>query len=354
MYIDRLCLGNSEISVLHIDEEFNEITHFLKYIKSMTSEKHQENETEAGIKLTTLDISTPSMSTLLGFNTFEITSVYEALVQTWIAPLPTRVPSRARIALEKLLRDIAAEICLASHALYLGPGLVASEENTEGVSTGVGPRFDLPMRRRPSAASLGKGKEKELERSSPALPSSQVSEDVGFLPPSPFQALPTPEPTPSLHSRSSVSSFAGSEAAASQRLQAFAKITPQPSLPSKMSNLLGQWQLGADPAFYNWEAAQQTADSEDESENQSRAKQRQRQRNDKRRKRHKEHTVGPSSQPSPKRLGGSQPQLAKDTQEDSQRIESLVTNSQVEPGRFGGRPTKVKKSKGKNRPAGFK
>lgn len=282
----------------------------------------------------------------------ELSSIYQDLILIWIVPLSRRIPSRTRVALEKVLRDMAGQICLASYAMRTTKG---EEDQNETESLEAGVRFVLPVRRRLSATNLGKGKERADAVSSPPPASLQMSEDAGFMPPSPFAALPTPEPTPSLRSRSSVSSLAGSEDPASQRLRAYASLTPQPVLPTKMSNLLGHWQVGVDPAKYDWEAAQQATVTEDESEDESQA--RLRQRAEKRRKRQRENTVGPSSQPTPKRLGGNQPrqgQTTRDTQGSSQQTERVVTMSQVEPGKFGGRHAKNKKVKVKARPAGFK
>ena len=302
-------------------------------------------------------ILTPPLQVGLGIRpTAELSSIYENLIQTWIVPLSRRIPGRVRIALEKSLRDMAGQICLASYTIRIDSGTSGQEENDQPESSGPGARFVLPVRRRTSATSLDKGKGRSDAGSSPPPASPQVSEDAGSKPASASIALPTPEPTPSLRSRRSHSSLTGTEDPASQRLRAYATLTPQPALPTKMSNLLSHWQVGADPATYDWEAAQQATtatDGDDELQN------RQRHRAEKRPKRQREQTVGPSSsQPAPKRLGGSQPQqgqVLQDAQQGgSQLTESVVTMSQVEPGRFGGRSAKRKKLKVKARPAGFK
>lgn len=301
-------------------------------------------------------VLTPTLQADLGIRDIaELSSIYESLIQTWIVPLSRRVPGRARIALEKLLRDMAGQICLASQAMRIDPGTRGDEEEDQPESLEAGTQFVLPVRRRTSATSLGKGKERSDTVSSPPPASSEMSEDAGFMPSSAFVTLPTPEPTPSLRSRSSVSSLTGSEDPASQRLRAYAGLKPQPALPAKLSNLLGQWQVGIDPAKYDWEAAQQATVTEAESEDES--QRRQRQQAEKRRKKHRENTVGPSSQPTPKRLGGTQSQQGqktRDMQGSSQQTDRVVTMSQIEPGKFGGRHAKSKKLKVKARPAGFK
>lgn len=301
-------------------------------------------------------ILTPTLQAGLGIqDAAELSLIYKSLVQTWIVPLSRRIPSRVRIVLEKLLRDMAGQMCLASYAMRVDTGPRGKEEKGQSESFEAGARFVLPVRRRTLASSLGKEKERSDAGSSPPPASSQMSEDAGFLPPFAPGALPTPEPTPSLRSRTSVSSLTGSEDPASQRLRAYTSLTPQPALPANMSSLLGHWQVGVDPAKYDWEAAQQATISDDESEDE--AQRGQSRRAEKRRKRQRENTIGPSSQPTPKRLGDSQAQQGQDppdVQGSSQQSERVVSMSQVEPGRFGGRLAKNKKSKVKARPAGFK
>ncbi|CAF9910222.1 MAG: hypothetical protein ALECFALPRED_006424 [Alectoria fallacina] len=350
-----LRIVDASISVLDIDKAFGDFVDFLDDIKGLSAEHENGLDADEGRQLVVSNLLTPNLQAGLGIrDTAKLSSIYETLIQTWIVPLSRRIPGRVRIALEKLLRDIAGQICLASCTMRIVTGTRGEEKNPpESLEAGV--RFALPVRRRISATDLGKGKERLDAVSSPPPASSQMSEDVGFMPSSSFAALPTPEPTPSLRSRSSVSSLAGSEDPASQRLRAYASLTPQPALPVKMLNLLGHWQVGVDPNKYDWEAAQQATITEGESEDESQA--RQRQRSEKRRKRRRENTVGPSSQPMPKRLGGSQPQQGqntRDTQGSSQQTERVVTMSQVEPGKFGGRHAKNKNLKVKARPAGFK
>ncbi|KAF6224199.1 hypothetical protein HO133_010774 [Letharia lupina] len=351
-----LRIVNASVSVLDLDKASGDFIDFLDDIKQLTSEYESGKNTDEERQLMVSTILTLTLRAGLGIrNTAELSSIYETLIQTWIVPLSRRIPGRVRIALEKLLRDMAGNICLASYAMHIGSGTRSKDDEDQTQSLEAGARFVLPVRRRTSATSLGKGKERSDAVPSPPSASSQMSEDAGFMPLSAFAALPTPEPTPSLRSRSSVSSLAGSEDPASQRLRVYASLTPQPALPEKLANLLGHWQVGGDPAKYDWEAAQQATVTEDESEYDSQG--RQRRRAEKRPKRQRENTVGPTSQPTPKRLGGSQPQQGQDTQDmqgSSQQTERVVTMSQVESGKFGGRPAKNRKMKVKARPAGFK
>ena len=340
--------------MLDLDKASGDFVDFLDDIKRLTSEHENSNDTNEGTQLIVSTILTPTLQAGLGFrDAAELSSIYENLIQTWIVPMSRHIPGRVRIALEKVLRDMAGQICLASYAVHIDLRRNGKEEEEEDQTEDweVGARYVLPVRRRTSATSLGKGKDRSDAVSSPLPASSQIAEDADSMPSSAFAALPTPEETPSLRSRSSVSSLASSEDPASQRLRAYVSLTPQPVLPTKISSFLDHWQIGVDPAGYDWEATQQTTVAEDESQT------RQHQRAEKRLKRQRDSTVGPSSQPTPKRLGGSQPQQGKDSQRmqsSSQQTERAITMSQVESGKFGGRHAKHKKAKDKKRPAGFK
>ena len=336
---------NTTISVVDIDKATANFTEFLEDASRIEDEEPKEDIGESK-RVVFSNISTHPMRNVLGLgDRIQLSTVYDSFIKAWIAPLSRSIPGRARIALEKLLRDLAAQICLASYEMRVVRETDFDEEAPPGDGTGAGAEFVLPVRRRVSATSLRKGEELAARSSSP-LASSQISQDVGFLPSSPLRALPTPEPTPSLRSKSS--SLAAAEDPASLRLKAYASLAPQPALPIKMSNLLNHWEVGADPANYDWEAAQQAFNDEDESENEARAKQRQR--SERRRKRQRQETIGASSQPPPKRLGGSQPQVAQETQGSSQPVDSMAIASQIEPGRFRGR---AKPKKKKKRTGGF-
>lgn len=345
--------------MLDLEKASGDFVDFLDDIKRLASEHESGDDNDGERQLKVSTILTPKLQAGLGFrDSTEIHSIYEHLIQTWIVPMSRQIPGRVRIALEKILRDIAGQICLASYAICIDVGSKGEEEEDHSENWEAGARFILPVRRRrTSATSLGKGKGKERSDAVPSPPpvSSQTSEDARFMPLSALPALPTPEPTPSLRSGSSVASLASSEDPASQRLRAYASLTPQPGLPAKMANLLGHWQVGVDPAKYDWEAVDQATVTEDGSGDES--QKRQHQRAAKRRKKLGETTVGPSAQPTSKRLGNSQPQqghVSYDLQGSSQQTERAVTMSQVEPGKFGGRHAKNKKLKVKGRPAGFK
>ena len=342
------CILNTTISVVDVDKSSAD---FIQLVEDISRVKDEGSEGEIGESKQAIvsSVSTPWMRNALKLgDRVQLSTVYDTLIEDWIASLSRGTPGRARIVLEKLLRNLAANISLAGYGMRVVKEVDLSEEAPPGDATVAGAKFVLPIRRMVSASSLKKGKEPAARSSSP-LASSQIPLDVGFRPSSPFRTLPTPEPTPSLRSKSSASSLAAAEDPASARLKAYASLAPQPALPIKMSNLLDHWEVGVDPTNYNWEAAQQAFNDEDQIENEAQAEQRQRAQ--RRRKRQRQDTFGASSQPPSKRLGGSQPQLAQETQFSSQPTESMIIASQIEPGPFGGRLAKPKKKKKKKQRA---
>ena len=290
---------------------------------------------------------TPDLWKLLGTNVDpEISNIYDGLIDSSIAPLSRNVPNRVRVAVDKILRHTSSQVLLASYAAR--QELSKQDENpTQDETSVAGTELILPVRGRVPASVSEERKRPAAGRSSSRVASSQLSEDGGFLPSSPIRALPTPEPTPSLRSQSSHSSVV-EEDGASQRLRKYVRLKSQPALPSRLSaNVLGHWQEGLDPSKYDWEAAQQAFANEDEEEpkaNTKEAKSRQ--------KRQRKQTFGPSSQPSPKRLNGSQPeQIQVNMQGSGQAGMSGVSGilSQPEAGRQG-----RSQSKGKQKQASGK
>jgi RNA polymerase I-specific transcription initiation factor RRN6 len=156
-------------------------------------------------------------------------------------------------------------------------------------------------------------------------------------------------------------------------------------IPPNVSKLLSHWQPGIDPSTYDWEATERVLQTEtpDETSQELREKERKKkERREKRQRREDEllraksqtssqsifaQPAFPRSSPGPM-FGGmassSQAPIPMSSQQPSQSqsqggvsggfggVYSVVPQSQVEPGRFGGRPDK-KKKKGKSRVSGF-
>ncbi|MCJ1275285.1 hypothetical protein MMC21_003086 [Puttea exsequens] len=270
-----------------------------------------------------------------------LSEVYDDLIDTWIVFLPAKIPGRARVALDKLLRNIAANICLAGYLARVGRDPESGDEGRNLETASAGAEMALPVRRRASASNLKKGQTSVSKASSPPA-SSQRIQDVLIVPPAEHLSLPAPMSKQPPQSQSSIVSLPAEEATSSKRLQAYASLTPQPPLPKNLSNLLSHWNVGDNPSNYNWEAARQALLS-DESENEAEA--RQRHKAERRRKRQKLDTARDPLLLESRKLGGSQPQPAQATQDSSQATQGTVPASQHLAGRHGGQLSKRSKIK---------
>ncbi|KAK0514439.1 hypothetical protein JMJ35_003056 [Cladonia borealis] len=326
-------IANTGISVFDIDKAAAGLIDFLGDIAMIPSGESKENANDEGKRLHVSNVLTPPMKTALGLQEpFQLSDVYDSLIKAWIGPLPGTIPGRTRIALEKVLRDVVIQMYLSTYQVRMKQGSAFDKQAAHDDRADSRPQFVLPVREPVATSSLA--------TSSLALESSQASlGDLSSRPPLPPAQL-VPELIQPRRRNEPASSLVDSEDKASRRLKALARLKPQPALPTKMSNLLNQWELGADPATYDWEAAQQAFNIEDANEDKVQTKQSQRSR-----KRRKWDITMPPSQPSPKGVGGSQPQSAQETQGSSQQTQNMVIQSQVEPGRFGGRPDQAKHPK---------
>ena len=319
----RLKLAKSRIVINDLEKATLDFNDFLRNTRQLTLEDH-DNDSGEGVKSTIVtSILTHPMWASIDFGEgSQISDLHDNLVRAWITPLSPTFPGRTRIALEKSLRNAAAQMCLESYGIR--PNSTTQDDNDKQEEAfEPGAEFTLPVRRRASFLKVKKSKEPEARSSSPTATLQDPRDDE-------YRALPTPEPTPSLHSQASVSSMVDDPA--SQRLQAYANPAQQPDLPVKLSKTLDQWRVGADPMSYHWEATEQAFASDDEEEISNRAKERERA--EKRQKRRREPTLGASSQPQPFRLGDSQPPVV--TQGSSSQMTDAVMHSQPQAGRLGG------------------
>ncbi|KAJ4985837.1 hypothetical protein SVAN01_08635 [Stagonosporopsis vannaccii] len=277
-----------------------------------------------------------------------IADLYDNVLQDWIASLPAEVAVPVRQAKERLARRIAAEVTLAS--TYMKP--------REDEQPTFDPCQSLALPILPSKpADL-------LLPSLPTPPQSSIPPSSPLLPD--FVQLPPRDPLSRLRKHLTITDDTS--------------LTPT-VLPPSVSELLLHWQTGTDPTLYNWEATEETLRPEapDEEGQELRERERKRrERRDKRQRREDElmraktqtsnqpmfsQPAHPRSSPGPK-FGGmtpsSQVPIPTSSQMASQvygqaggfvgfgAVNSTVAQSQVEPGRFGGRPDK-KRKKGKSR-----
>ena len=168
---------------------------------------------------------------------------YDTLVKQWITPLRTDIPARIRANLSRCLKLIALQICLTSHGLQK---VSATESNLEATENDdADDHLVLPLR---CKALSGGSIDKVKARFDDSQPLQQTSQS---RPTSAFPALPR---TSSTRSQASVFSFTHLGDEACQRLRSLASFDVQSPLSASPRQVLAHWQLGANPADYDWEA----------------------------------------------------------------------------------------------------
>lgn len=192
-----------------------------------------------------------------------LSQIYNTLAKYWILNLPERIPDGVRVAMDKLLIKTAAQ-------LYLGSFGVCPISESAEIEPKIDPETELDTKRPFSIATRGhsvpsiptKFEQGQTETITPSLPSSQISEDMGFLPAvENFPRWHIPEGQSSLDLARSVASYTElAEDPASKRLRALTNLTPQPKPPLSSSNILRQWVVGSDPDSYDWEAVHSAID----------------------------------------------------------------------------------------------
>jgi RNA polymerase I-specific transcription initiation factor RRN6 len=286
-----------------------------------------------------------------------ISSLYDAILHYWIAPLPLEVPVRIRQHKERLARRIAAEVMLASSRISYTddtPYLQSIPKQDHSIV--------LPVLPSASQEKTGLSSISQWSSQSLAMPSSS--------------AIPSSQPPSSPLLSEFFPSTAASDPLA--RLRKHLSVNEDvinTAIPQSVTQLLSHWQLGADPHDYDWDATERTLrlpdDTDETSQAQREKERRKKERREKRQKREDElmraKTATQPSYPrsSPGPMFGDVPSSSQvASQAPSQVLHSghvfgghggfgpTMPLSQVEPGRYGGRPDK-KKKKGRGRISGF-
>jgi RNA polymerase I-specific transcription initiation factor RRN6 len=277
-----------------------------------------------------------------------ISTLYDTILQKWVAPLPADVPIRVRQRKERLARRIATEVMLASTRIRLQDVQVLGQS----IQPRPGQDNSLSLLILPSRPAPG----------SPAR-SSQLIMSQSSLP-----SMSQPQ-SPSLQP-----AFAAStDLHPSVRLRTHLNIHEEdtgspPVLPSSVKQLLAHWQPGTNPHVYDWASTEQALHSRNlenlSQENTEKSRKKKERRARKQRREDELMRTQPSSQPFIFRqpIAGVRsspgPDLASSSQVPSypltqvpvqdiglQRQTGVQPQTQTEPGRFGGRLDKKKKKK---------
>jgi RNA polymerase I-specific transcription initiation factor RRN6 len=305
-----------------------------------------------------------------------MSGLYDSILETWIAPLPAQVPLRVRKHKERLARRIAAEVMLASTRVLHHELQITVVESHLQPSQNSG--ISVPIL---SSQPLQSSPSKWI--SSQPLPSPPLSltQPQPSLPP-----ISMPFSTQTQTSNQPLQSPSATVADPLTRLSKHLKFKGEARstlpIPENVNRLLAHWQSGADPRLYDWSATERAGRVEEIDETSQKELEKARKKKARREKKQKRENelmqAQPSSQPftdvkpptyprsSPGPLlgpmgsssqapGPSQPfayvplpGTGFQSQSQSQGgFGPFVAQSQVEPGKFGGRPDKKKKKKGR-------
>ncbi len=227
------------------------------------------NEMEKGGNLT-IQLRTAGVEKLLELQEGEAASnlanIYDTLIDLYITSLPANTPGQARIAKERMIRNIAGELALSSLMVHLKSRPTGETQSTQAATVVLDFQDLLSSQLNPSQ-SQPSNRHLRLGGDGHEPPSSQPSIDTGFTE-SRFLAtqlstqlsqLVPPAPTPAPSTRAP--SVAGSQATqlrdeavedpATSLLRSYAlHIKSQKPLQGTRAKILGQWELGADPRAY--------------------------------------------------------------------------------------------------------
>ncbi len=295
-------------------------------------------------------LTTASVLGLTNGEESSISHLYDSILQHWVAPLPAHIPTRFRHYKERLARRLAAEIILSSSCIKAQE--LERQYTDRQVRSTDGDNLALPLL--PSRPIVSSQTQMFGAASSNSSFPSSLPTMHSSPPPKPSRAALRPASSEPL-----------------TRLKRHLQIRDTSAAPTELlpavNQVLAHWELGVDPHKYDFSVsntAQQRAEDEQLSQEQQRKdKKKMLKRAERKRQREasrnqlqttSQPAIYPRSSPGPTFLSSQiQPQV-----QQSQTLFSgpggtdlLAPMSQVEPGRFGGRPDKKKKKK--SRISGF-
>ena len=319
-----------DVSMSNIDDASGHLQEFLNGIHDRTNIPSAElvDEMESDHYLRLWSLLTMAMANAIYSHRdyddqISLMPLYETVLNIWIKPLGSDVPGRTRVALEKRLRKISVQLYMSWHGLQYGLH-VYGQDNPVTLTNVEDDEFVLPLRRKASVTSLSTKVKERTRESSPDHPIDSASQEYM---PKVSRMLPTPEPTPSLHSQHSISSSTSTNLVPHQRLQDLASINPQPPLSNSLTRILSHWSTGEDPIQYSWSEAQKSLNQSGVEDEVGLKRQ---QRLEKRLKRQRQESQGASSQQSSAWLSSSQPQTSQPIQSSSQTVELPPPSRQFE------------------------
>ena len=309
-----------EVIVGDVDTASDQLLRVYEYFMEGNIENVGDNEVRKHIMISKGPVE-PFTRSLGLEDALTLSSLYDHIVHLWITSLPLNSPARVRIVTEKLARKITTQLSLACHRTECNVFALGNQH--EEVKESQGSRSaELPPQLRVSSDGLSR------QRTQDAPTVTDTGNNINLE--SPYLALPTPEPTPSLQSQSSIHSIPASENMASQRIRArVPHMSPQYDENAFSLEILGHWQTAADPSYYDWEAAGvATIPESDEADTDRFSRSHKPLQSKKAQKKPMEHTKTPSGRLAPSIVPSSQVLPETETQE-STRSNRVSQSSQT-------------------------
>ena len=264
-------MAGNNISISDINDTENRLADLLR--QSPAEENDQmSDDGERRPKSVPLPI-TATMRLGLGLPQEEsFRALYEALIKVHLTPMTENVPGPARKTVERCVRSIAAGLLLASFTVEKPSG--SNDDTFEDHSAEVQElhSFNLPVRRKGSIPQPPAPQGIRAISTEPVAIASNSSPSLGNETTSQKQFAPAPDvaaPSPAERPDATATPAPAppSQANTTHRpLSSLVNFSAQPPLPTKLTETLQHWTIGADPALYDWAATQTAPTSQTEAE----------------------------------------------------------------------------------------
>ena len=349
---------NQTFSISDIDAFQDRLQHFLSVVRDMPENDDDHTQHYPDEKLKAVIMLMPaSFGGVHGRRTMteedqSLTDLYDNLMENWMLHLPSSVSNHVRVALDRRIRNIASELFLAGHGVWLSPEPLKQDDVSQVQDSLMEYETALPVKDKSSMASAprqnkGKARDSSADRQLSPLLEGEAQAGAGDGVTNGIR--PTSEPAPNPKAKADLESTPLRQDPACRRLKALVNLAAQPILPKPAQNLLRHWADGADPAEYDWERVQQSLELEQEEE--SEEEDRSRKRQPKQKKLHQKKASEPrrksqadstslmsfptaiGSQPQPPRVGSGQPTSLRvpSSQPQSAQVSGALSSSQAAP-----------------------
>lgn len=198
-------------------------------------------------------------------------ALYEALIEAHITPMIENVPGRARVTVERCIRSIAAGLLLATFTIENPSGSNDGTFESHSAEVQELPSFNLPVRRKgiisqpPAAQGIRTTSTGPIAiASNPSPFSRNETTSLTQSTPAPDVAASSPAERPDATATPAPASQANTTT--HRPLSSLVSFSAQPPLPTKLTETLLHWTIGADPALYDWAATQTAPTSQTEAE----------------------------------------------------------------------------------------